>query len=196
MKRSIARFFSALIALIAIGSGALAQEPDPARRDAALDSDWTIGVEDVLGIVVWGEPALSVSVKVRPDGMISLPLIPELAVAGKRPAEIREKIATQLSAVLRNPNVTVIVEEINSYRVYFLGEVNNQGTLQFFRPVRVLQAIASAGGLTEFSKRELVILRTTDGGEQRIPVDYKKVLAGDSGHENVFVRPGDTLLVK
>lgn len=163
------------------------------EREAA--GEYVIGVEDVLRIVVWGEPELTISVQVRPDGRITVPLVNDISVAGLRPSRVREIIAERLTAFIRDPHVTVIVEAINSFRVYFLGEVNLQGTLQFYRPTRLLQAISAAGGLTDFAKKELILLRQDGGLEKRFVIDYKRLIAGDPRQENLLLMPGDTVLV-
>lgn len=166
-------------------------------RDSDADTDsYLIGAEDVLDITTWGEPDLTKVVKVRPDGRITLPLVNEVQVAGRTPREVGEIITEKMKEYVRDPRVTVSVQEINHFRVYFLGEVNTQGPIQFYRPTRLLQAISTAGGLTNFSKKEITILREEHGVERRIEVDYKKLLAGEPGHENLYVKPGDTLLVK
>ncbi|HXV77673.1 MAG TPA: polysaccharide biosynthesis/export family protein [Candidatus Polarisedimenticolaceae bacterium] len=169
---------------------------DATEEESAGDPSYVIGVEDVLSVVTWGEPELSMSVKVRPDGRITLPLVNEVRVAGATPGEVRERIISVMGQYIRDPNVTVIVEEINNFRVFFLGEINTQGPLQFYRPTRLLQAISTAGGLTEFSSKKITILREEFGVEKRIEVDYKKLWSGDPGQENVYVKPGDTILVK
>ena len=174
---------------------ALAQD-SAGKSAAANDPTYVIGVEDVLKIVTWGEPALSLNAKVRPDGRITMPLVNEVRVVGLTPSEVRQRISDAMSSYIRDPNVTVIVEEINNFRVFFLGEINTQGPLQFYRPTRLLQAIATAGGLTEFSNKKITVLREEDGVEKRIEVDYKKLWAGESGQENLFLKPGDTILVK
>ena len=92
------------------------------------------------------------------------------------------------------PNVTVIVRQINSYKVYFLGEISGQGARPFYRPTRLLQGIASAGGLTQFSKKEITLLRDVGGVEKRFRIDYKKLIAGDPAQENILLMPNDTLL--
>jgi len=181
--RSVAMF---LVLLPLAGSPGFAQD----------DTVFRIGVEDVLTVIVRGEDELSRTVKVLPDGQITLPLVNEIRVAGLTPEEAREAIVGALKDYVRGPNVTVIVEEINNFRVYFLGEVMNQGTLQFYRPTRLLQAVAAAGGLTEFSKKDITIIREELGAERRIEVDYKKLWAGEPGQENLLLKPGDTLLFK
>jgi polysaccharide export outer membrane protein len=179
----------ALLALLLAGSA-------PADEGSGLQDDYIIGVEDLLRIVTWGEPDLTVSAKVRPDGKITLPLAGDVDVAGLTPGVVRERITESLRKFIRDPNVTVMVEQINHFRIFFLGEVQTKGPIQFYRPVRLLQAIATAGGLTDFSNKRITILREEDGIEKRIEVDYKKLWAGEPGHENLLLKPGDTLLVK
>lgn len=183
----------AILLLLAFVVGVGSQAQDVAGG-AAADS-YRVGVEDRLRVWIWGEDELSGSFNVLPDGTISLPLVNDLQVAGLRTSEIRAVVAEALSKYVRDPNVTVIVEAINSYRVYFLGEVTRQGPLQFYRPTRVLQGIAAAGGLTEFaSKREIVLVREEEGEERRMSLDYRRLLNGES--ENIVLEPGDTLIVR
>ena len=155
-----------------------------------------IGIEDVLKIFVWGEPELTVTVRVRPDGKVTVPLVNDIKVQGFTSAQVRGRITEELTAYSREPNVTVIVEEINSFRVYFLGEITTKGPIQFYRETSLLQGLATAGGLTEYAKNEITILREGFGVEKRIKVDYKKLWAGDLGQENLRLEPGDTVLVK
>jgi polysaccharide export outer membrane protein len=185
-----------LIALAMLISNAVVAESAPWKPDLpGSDTDYIIGVEDVLTIAVWGETDLSATVFVRPDGKITFPLVNDIRVAGLTPNEVREALGERLANFIRDPNVTVIVDEINSFRVYVLGEVAIQGELNFNRPVRVLQAISIAGGFTQFSKKEIIILRQQEGGETRISINYKHLISGDAGESNLFLQPGDTLLV-
>jgi len=185
--------FAALLAALAAGA-AFAQGTGPAEGAVPTEPDYVIGVEDVLRISVWGEPDLSQTIQVRPDGVITLPLINDVRVEGLTPAQVRQKIAEALRDFVRDPSVTVIVEQINSYQVFFLGEVRSQGRIQFYRPVRLIQAIATAGGLTEFARKEIVLLREEYGVEKRISIDYKKLINGDPSQENIILKSGDTLL--
>jgi len=193
----LVRLFPALAAVVIAASSVVqAQEGAEPTETEAAEASFVIGVEDVLRIVTWGEPELTVTVTVRPDGRITLPLINELKVAGQTPARVREAIVEKMKGFIRDPNVTVVVEQINHFRVYFLGEINTQGPLQFNRPVRLLQAISAAGGLTEFSNKRITVIRDEYGVEKRIEIDYKKLWAGDTGQENIYLKPGDTVLVK
>lgn len=155
---------------------------------------YVIGIEDSLRIVVWGEPQLTVGLTVRPDGKISIPLVNDLLVMDKTPEEVRMLLTEKLSAFVRDPNVTVIVDKISSYKVYFLGQVRAQGAISFFRPTRLLQAIATAGGPTEFASNEIVLLRETESGETRTKINFKKLLAGTGTEDNFYLEPGDMLL--
>lgn len=175
-----------------------AQDLDAAAAAKSADQpldEYRIGIEDVLRVAVWGEPGLSIdALKVRPDGKITVPLVNDIHVVGMTPLEVKEQITAKLADFIREPNVTVIVQQINSFRIYFLGEVTTQGAINFTRPPRLLQAVAAAGGLTQFSKKEIVLLRQQDGLEKRYPINYKQLLAGDPRQENLWLEPGDTLL--
>jgi len=169
--------------------------PEPTVSPAA-EADYTIGVEDVLRVTVWGEPGLDLKLRVRPDGKITVPLVNDIKVEGMFPDQVRLELTERISKFIRNPNVTVIVEEINSFRVYVLGEVNLQGALSFYRPPRLLQVLASAGGLTQYSKKEITLIRGVGDKEQRQRIDYKRLLNGNPPQEDIVLRPGDVLLVE
>ena len=166
-----------------------AEVPDRSGRES-----YRIGIEDELRVFVWGEPDLSGSFRVLPDGSISLPLAHDIPVQGLTTVEVRKVVRDALGKFINDPNVTVIVETINSYRVYFLGEVARQGALQFYRPTRLMQAIAAAGGLTEFAKKEITLVRDRGGVEKRFRIDYKRLINGDPAQENIYLEPGDTLI--
>jgi polysaccharide export outer membrane protein len=170
-----------------------ADSSDTAGTPAA-GQDFRIGVEDEVRIFVWGEAELSGRFRVRPDGKITVPLVQDIAVAGLTTEEVRVKVRDALTKYIRDPNVTVIVETINSYRVYFLGEINRQGPVQFYRPTRIIQGIAAAGGLTQFAKKEITLIREEGGVEQRLGIDYKRLVGNDPAQENFYLEPGDTLI--
>lgn len=180
--------FAAVLSVAVSPAGAAETAPLP-------DTDYTIGIEDVLTISVWGEAALNLKVRVRPDGKITIPLVNDIRVEGRTGEQVRQTLTEGLGKFIRDPKVTVIVEEIHSFRVYILGEVANQGVQEFHSPTRILQAVASAGGLTQFSKKEITLLRQEEGVEQRIKVDYKRLVGGDRNEKNLYLKPGDTILV-
>jgi polysaccharide export outer membrane protein len=185
-----------LAVLLIMAGNAIAKENDGggATKPDLLNS-YHIGIEDVLRVVVWNEPDLTVDVAVRPDGRITIPLIDDIDVAGLSPQDVRDIITERLGTFVRDPSVTVVVTEINSFRVFVLGEVNAQGVLNFRRPTRLLQAIATAGGLTPFSKKEALLLREQHGVEKRIQVNLKPLLTGSPEAENLPLRPNDTVIV-
>lgn len=166
----------------------------PAEGEGRGGEPYRIGVEDDLRIFVWGEPDLSGRFRVRPDGKITVPLVRDVVVSGFTTEQVRDKITEALTKYIRDPNVTVIVEAINSYRVFFLGEITRQGAQQFYRPTRIIQGIASAGGLTAFAKKEITLIREENGAEKRFTIDYKRLVSGDPGQENLYLLAGDTLI--
>ncbi len=177
-------------ALLLVAGVALAAVPAEAPTP-----EYTIAPEDTLRVKVWGEPNLDLSLRVRPDGKITFPLANDIRVEGLTPDQVRREITTRLSGFLKDPNVTVIVEQMSTFRVYVLGEVNTQGILSLYRPARLLHALAAAGGVSPYSKKEIVVIREKLGVEQRIQVDYKRLVAGDPTQENLHLQPGDTILV-
>jgi len=193
IKRLSVDLLAFAIVINLLGGPTVAQEPTELQPIPANPGDYVIGREDVLRISVWGEPELNYSLTVRPDGKVSLPLINDVSVAGLTPEQVRTGLEQRYAKFVRDPAVTVIVEQINSFRVYLLGQVNVQGMLAFKTPTRLLQALAAAGGLTAFAKDQITILRTIGGVEKRFPADYRRLIQGKQ--ENLLLEPGDVVLV-
>jgi len=165
-------------------------------RPATTDTTYVIGPSDELNISVWDEPQLTRPVIVRPDGMISLPLINDVQAAGRTTTQLKDLITEKLNKFKNDPQVTVIVTAINSQRVYVIGQVARAGAYPILPGMNVLQAIASAGGLTLFAKQgSIVVIRTENGKQARFPFDYKDVVNGRSPEQNIVLRPGDTVVV-
>ena len=195
---------SVLILALAVSSvfGANGQANDKASRPAdstapavtASDS-YVIGASDVLVITVWKEPTLSGTILVRPDGMISLALLGDVQASGLTPLQLAEQISTKLKKYIQDPNVSVVVNQIHSKVIYLLGEVVKRGPVEMTPGMTVLQAIASGGGLTDFAnKKKIYILRNDSGSQQRIPVNYKEALKGNS-ESDLVLKPGDTIVI-
>jgi polysaccharide export outer membrane protein len=167
------------------------------ESQAAVDKErYVIGPEDVLYIHVWKEDALSRSVPVRMDGNISLPLIHEIKAAGLTPLQLEAAITERLKGFYENPNVSVIVMESNSFKVYISGEVMKPGVYKLREETTILQIIPMAGGFTDWAKqRKILIIRKENGKEKRFTVDYKKAIKGDDPNSNVALKPGDTIIV-
>lgn len=165
--------------------------------EAVGDPHFRIGVEDVLQIAIWRDPDLSREVPVRPDGKISLPLVQDLTAAGKTPAELAQEIQRRLKEFLSNPSVTVIVKEVNSLKIYLLGEVVRPGPVVMRSKLRLLQAIALAGGLTPYGgKNDILIYRAGRESGKPIEVSYKDVISGKRPADNLVLEAGDTIVVR
>jgi polysaccharide export outer membrane protein len=172
--------------------------PGSAPEAAPLNDDtFRIGVEDVLSISVWRDPDLTREVPVRPDGRISLPLLQDIDAAGKTPKELAQDIQKRLKEYLSSPSVTVIVKEVNSLKAYLSGEVLHPGPILLRSPVRLLQGISLAGGLTPFGGRSgVIIYRKSGQGEKVIELSYKDLLSGKKPQDNLMLEPGDTVVVR
>jgi polysaccharide biosynthesis/export protein len=161
------------------------------------DDSFVIGNDDVLAINVWKEPDLSRSIPVRSDGRISLPLIGELQASGRTPLRLEQEIAGKLQPYLEEPDVTVIVQQINSEKFNILGQVAKPGSYSITNSATILDAIALAGGCRDFAKRSSIYIlrRNPDGSESRIPFNYKDVIKGKNMAQNIKLRPHDTIVV-
>jgi polysaccharide export outer membrane protein len=169
------------------------QTPRPAvSTGSAVPSDYVIGPDDVLGIQFWRDQDMSGDVTVRPDGMITLPLIRDIKAAGLRPEELRDVIAKAAGKFIEDPNDTVIVRQINSRNVFVTGQVAHAGAYPVSGQMNVLQAITLAGGLTEYANgKKIRILRE---GKSFL-FNYNEVLDGKKLEQNIVLKPGDTIVV-
>jgi polysaccharide biosynthesis/export protein len=172
---------------------------DPSAGAAAKphDNSFVIGTDDRLSINVWKETDLTETVPVRSDGRISMPLIGEIQAAGKTPLQLEQDIAGKLKTYITEPEVTVMVLQINSQKFNILGRVAKPGSYSLSNTTTVLDAIAEAGGFQDFAKQKNVyILRHNPGGdEQKIAFNYKEVIRGRNPQENIRLQPGDTIVV-
>lgn len=156
--------------------------------------DYRLGPGDKLRVEVYGQPQLSQSLQVRPDGKITLPLVGDVLAAGKTSLQVRDELSQAFKEYVNNPVVTVIVQEATSAQIYVIGEVGTPGAQVLEGPTTVLQALAAAGGLKEFAdKGGIHVLRKTSTGTQTIHVDYKESLKGHI--DPMVLQPGDTLVV-
>jgi polysaccharide biosynthesis/export protein len=211
MKRSIRVANGAGFLLIMLSAIGFTPAPSPAQQVPSAESStadvhtatkphdaaYLIGSSDVLAITVWKEPEISKSVQVRPDGKISLPLVGELQAAGRTPLQLEQDIASKLKTYITNPDVNVIVQQINSEKFNILGRVARPGSFPLTGATTVLDAIAIAGGFQDFAKQKGVyILRQNPGGSQtRIPFNYKDVVKGKHPEQNIKLQSGDTVVV-
>ena len=167
----------------------------PAATPGLTADSYVIGAADVLTVTVWKEPTLSGNILVRPDGMITVPLVGDVQASGLTPLQLADQIAEKLKKFVQSPNVSVVVGEIHSKVIYLIGEVGKKGPVEMTSGMTLLDAIASAGGVTDYANtKKIYILRNEGGKHERIPVHYKEALKGNSEF-NLILQPGDTIVV-
>jgi polysaccharide export outer membrane protein len=171
--------------------------PDASTASKPHDDSFVIGNDDVLAINVWKEPDISRSIPVRSDGKISLPLVGEVQATGRTPLKLEQDIAAKLKNYIAEPEVTVIVQQINSQKFNILGQVNRPGSYVITNSVTVLDAIAVAGGFRDFAKQKniYVLRQNADGSQTRMPFNYKEVVKGQNPAQNIKLLPRDTIVV-
>jgi polysaccharide biosynthesis/export protein len=198
-----------LAAMLAGGVVAFAQAPAPPRpaTDPALPppnvvggvevpDHYIIGPGDVLGIVFWREKEMSGDVAVLPDGRITLPLINEMNAAGLTPEQLRGQLIEAARQFVTDPTATVVVRQVNSRRVFVTGMVAKPGQYPLYQTMTVLQLIATAGGLLEYAKGEnIVIIRREPSAIVSFSFNYKEVMKKRNLHQNIDLKPGDTVVV-
>jgi polysaccharide biosynthesis/export protein len=175
-----------------------AAAPAPGAPNTAAgqaSTSYVIGPSDMLTVTVWKEPTLSGNILVRPDGMITMSLIGDVQAAGLTPLQLADQIAVKLKKFIQDPNVSVVVGEVHSKVIYLLGEVGKKGPVEMTSGMTLLDAIAAAGGLTDYANaKKMYILRDEAGKHEKILVHYKEALKGDSQF-NLILEPGDTIVV-
>lgn len=191
-----------LVGVLASSAGAQAAPATAAGSGAATSADkphddsFVIGNDDVLAINVWKEPDISRSIPVRSDGKISLPLVGEVQAAGLTPLKLEKDIAEKLKSFISEPEVTVMVQQVNSQKFNILGQVNKPGSFVIANSPTVLDGLALAGGFRDFAKKKSIyVLRHGPSGEVRLPFNYKDVSEGKNMAQNVKLQPGDTIIV-
>lgn len=162
----------------------------------APPADYVIGPDDVLALLYWREKELSGEVTVRPDGKISLPLLNDVDAAGLTPTQLRDHLIEASRRFVEDPNVTVVVRQMNSRKVFITGEVAKPGPYPLTGPTTVLQLIALAGGLREYADaKNISILRTESGRSLSYRFNYKDVASRKNLRQNIELKPGDTVVV-
>ena len=190
---AISRIAAALLVLLcgaASAQTATRTEQDPPNA-------YAIGLGDVLEISVWKNPDLSVTVPVRPDGRISVPLLGDVQAAGMTPLALKQTLTDGYKEYVTAPGVSVVVKEIHSRKIYVTGEVAHPGTYDLEPRGKLMQALALAGGLTPYAKGRVILLRDGRDGrqEKRMEVALKSIINGKRPEDNLLLQPGDTLVV-
>ncbi len=169
--------------------------PSKAEDNATVDNNaYIIGPEDILNIFVWKEESLTKSVPVRMDGKISLPLTDDIQAAGLTPLQLKDVITNRLKNFIDNPTVSVTVLEANSYKVYVTGQVKNPGVFRLRSETSFLQLIVMTGGFTDWAdQKHITIIRSENGTEKRITLNYKKIIEGEQ--PDLAIKRGDKVIV-
>jgi polysaccharide export outer membrane protein len=181
---------------IALACNSVGPLPPP-ETPSAEEPTYVIGVNDKIGINVWKNPELSLTVPVRGDGMISVPLLNDVKAAGLTPEQLRDKITEDLKAYITEPEVTVVVVEMLSKIVSVLGATQRTGTINWHKDMRVMEAIANAGGFTIWAKtnKVRVLRRQSDGTVAEYRFNYDAYLSGKSPESNFLLKAGDEIVV-
>jgi polysaccharide biosynthesis/export protein len=166
--------------------------PTPVAVDP---NTYVIGAEDALHVAVWKEADLTATIPVRPDGMISLPLLNDVQAAGLTPMQLAASITEKLKKYVSDPRVTVVVTAMNSRRVYVLGEVLHTGPMALTPNMTILQALAQAGFSQFANTKGIYVLRVENGKQQKLAFNYKQAIKGESMEQNIVLKPGDTIVV-
>ncbi|PYS32134.1 MAG: sugar transporter [Acidobacteria bacterium] len=206
MRRALDHLLFLAFCMLALSSNVSAQASDTPNREETADAPdsaksaggplYIIQPNDVLEIYVWKEPELTRKVLVRPDGRISFPLVQDMQAAGMSPADIKLEVERELKKYIEVPNVTVIVDAIQSYRVFVTGKVGKPGVIAVEKPITVLQALALAGGFLDFANpAEMVVIRNTGSGNVLFRFNYPEVIKGKNFNQNMLLRSGDVIVV-
>lgn len=180
-------FVMLLFAVIPLNKSYSAEKDSP---------DYQIGPDDILNIFVWKEAELTRDVTVMADGKISFPLIGDIIVQGKTVAELKDIITTKLKNFIDAPEVTIIVNESRSRRIYTIGNVKAPGPYPLAPNMTVLQALSAAGGFAEWADtKNILIIRREGGKEAQLNFNYKDVVAGKKIEQNIMLKPNDTIVV-
>ena len=188
--------FTVFFLMIVISAGGNPSSAEGKTTSISSGSTFYLGPGDVLEISVWKDEALTKQVVVRPDGMISFPLIGQIPAEGRTVEELQREVQKRISRYVPDAPVTVLVAEIGSPKIYVVGKVNKPGVYIMGHFLRVMQALAMAGGTTTFADRDdIMIIREEKGRQIIMKFNYDRVASGRDLHKNITLKPGDTIVV-
>ena len=167
------------------------------RSDEDPPNAYAIGIGDVVEISVWKNPDLSVTVPVRPDGRLSVPLLGDIQAQGMTPSALGETLTSKFKQFVTAPSVSVVIKEINSRKVYVTGEVATPGAYDLQPRTKLMQVLAMAGGLTPYARGRVVVLRDSRDGkdDRRFEISLDGIVSGKRPADNLILQPGDTLII-
>jgi polysaccharide biosynthesis/export protein len=192
-----------VIAALLFASASSAQAVVRSETEEDPPNAYAIGIGDVIDISVWKNTELSVTVPVRPDGRVSVPLLGDVQAAGLTPRALTEDLTRRFKEFVTAPNVSVVIKEIHSRKVFVTGEVATPGAYDLQPRTKLMQVLAMAGGLTPYAKHKVVVLRdsaateaTEDDGkpDTRFEFDLNAIISGKRPELNIVLQPGDTLI--
>lgn len=184
-------FFTLISFSIAVGA-----ENDSREESQSKEPYYQIGANDVLNVFIWNEPELTQDVVVMPDGRIIFPMIGEVVAKGKSVIDLKKIITKKLKEYVSNPEVTVLVRQSNSRRIYTIGNVGRPGPYPLEVDMTVLQALSVAGGFTEWADRKYVmVVRRLNGKETMFRFNYQDFITGKNLDQNILLESGDTIVV-
>jgi polysaccharide export outer membrane protein len=179
-------FITFFFPIFLVNNPSFAQQPSP----------YLIGATDVLNIYVWKEPDLTQDVTVLPDGKITFPLIGEIQAQGRTVTELKKAISDKLKDYVTAPEVTVVVRQVNSRRIYTLGKLNTPGPYALAPDMTVIQALSVAGSFAEWAdEKNIRVIRREGGKEIQYRFNYKDFIAGKDIEQNILLKPNDTIVV-
>jgi polysaccharide export outer membrane protein len=185
--------WAGLVIMTAAGSRAEDRKPAPVPAGPPPASSYVIGLGDVLRVTVWKEPELTGEATVRSDGMITVPLLGDVAAAGRRPGQLATELATALQAFIEVPRVTVTVAQATSARIYVVGQMLRPGEFPLSGRLTVLKALALAGGFKDFARPDQIVIVRED--QTVLSFNYKRVIEGKDVSQNILLSAGDTIVV-
>ena len=190
LRQCLYVFIAVMSIFILMGAGT-------SRAQAPQESpSYLIGPNDILSIYVWKEPELTREVTVMPDGRVTFPLAGEIVAQGQTVAQLKKAITQKLEKYVTAPEVTLIVRESRSQMIYTIGKVGRPGPYPLMSGMTILQALSTAGGLTEWADlKNIIIVRRQAGKEIQIPFNYKEFTSGQNLDKNIMLQPGDTIVV-
>ncbi len=185
-----------MMGILLTAISAHADDPMPASLVSQLEPGYRLGAEDVLLVSVWKDEQLTREVVVRPDGMFSFPLVGDIQAENQTVDDIRGELVKRLTKYIPNPNVSVAVTKVTSYKVYVVGRVNKPGEYVMGHYADVLQALSLAGGLTPFAgENDIKVMRRVRGEQRAIPFRYGDIRKGRDLEQNILLQRGDVVMV-
>jgi polysaccharide export outer membrane protein len=181
-------------AISAILAASAAETETRVRVEGEPVDAYFIGLGDVVEVAVWKNPDLTVTVPVRPDGRISVPLLGDVQAAGLTPLALKQALTEGFRQYVTAPGVSVIIKEINSQKIFITGEVAKPAAYDLRPHTRVMQALALAGGLTPYAKKRVIVLRDREGKDRRFEMDLGGIINGRHPEDNLLLQAGDTLI--